>query len=117
MAALPGLEVREARGFGARLIGLAGLAAAPRGLGLLLPGTRSAHTFGMRFDLDLVWLDRSGGVVRVDHRVPPARVRSCRRAAALLEVSGGHAADAGLAAGARRPLLARPSARGATVGQ
>lgn len=114
MAALPGLEVREARGFGARLIGLAGLAAAPRGLGLLLPGTRSAHTFGMRFDLDVVWLDRSGGVVRVDHRVPPAWVRSCRRAAGCWRC---RAATPPTPASRSGPLLARPSARGATVGQ
>jgi uncharacterized membrane protein (UPF0127 family) len=60
------LEVREARGFGARLVGLAGLTALPAGLGLLLRATRSAHTLGMRFSLDLVWLDRAGGVVRID---------------------------------------------------
>jgi uncharacterized protein len=104
MPARRGLEVREARGFRARLVGLAGLSAPPSGLGLLLPGTRSAHTLGMRFDLDLVWLDRSGRVMRVDHRVGPARLRSCRRAAALLELPAGQAAEAELTVGA--PVLA-----------
>jgi uncharacterized protein len=113
--ARPGLEVRAARGFRARLVGLAGLAVPRSGLGLLLPGTRSAHTFGMRFDLDLVWLDRAGSVVRVDHRVPPARLRSCRRAAALLELPGGHAAEAGLALGAL--VLAGPPRARARRGQ
>jgi uncharacterized membrane protein (UPF0127 family) len=97
------LEVREARGFGARLVGLAGLSALPAGLGLLLPATRSAHTLGMRFSLDLVWLDRAGGVVRIDRGIPPARLRSCPRAAALLELAGGQADEAGLTVG--EPVL------------
>ena len=52
---------------------------------LLLPRCRSVHTFGMRFPLDLIWLDRDGRVLRVDEAVPPWRVRSCRGAAAVLE--------------------------------
>jgi hypothetical protein len=40
----------------------------------------------MRFALDLVWLDAGGGVVRVDRAVAPWRVRSCRRAAAVVEL-------------------------------
>ncbi|HEX2397009.1 MAG TPA: DUF192 domain-containing protein [Solirubrobacteraceae bacterium] len=91
-----GLEVREARGLRARLVGLAGLDALPPRLGLLLPATRSAHTLGMRFCVDLVWLDGTGRVVHIDRRVPPARLRSCRRAAALLELAGGQADETGL---------------------
>ena len=101
------LDVRAAGSFRARLMGLAGLRALPCGLGLLLPATRSAHTLGMRFALDLVWLDRLGRVVRIDHGVPPARLRFCRRAVALLELAGGQAGEAGLAVGepALRPGL------------
>jgi len=78
------MDVVVARGFLARLRGLAfrrGFAGA-----LLLPRCRSVHTFGMRFGLDLVWLDAAGEVVRVDRGVPPCRVRSCRGARAVLEV-------------------------------
>jgi hypothetical protein len=67
-----------------RLLGLA-LRRRPPGYALLLPRCRSVHTFGMRFPLDLVWLDREGRPVRVDEAVPPCRVRSCRAAAAVLE--------------------------------
>lgn len=56
---------------------------------LLLPRTRSVHTFGMRFALDLYWLDRSGAVIRVDRGVPPRRLRTCRTAAAVVEVPAG----------------------------
>ena len=68
----------------ARLIGLALRRRSPD-YALLLPRCRSVHTFGMRFPLDLFWLDRNGRVIRVDEAVPPWRVRSCRRAVAVLE--------------------------------
>ena len=76
-------------------------------MALLLPRCRSVHTFGMRFALDLVWLDRDGGVVAVDERVRPWRVRSRRDAAAVLEVAAGQGerAVAALAFG-RMPAMA-----------
>jgi uncharacterized membrane protein (UPF0127 family) len=57
------------------------------GRGLLIPRTRSVHTFGMRFALDLHWLDEAGAVIRVDRAVPPRRVRGCRRARAVVELA------------------------------
>jgi uncharacterized membrane protein (UPF0127 family) len=85
-APLTDRDVRRARDPLARLLGLAGLPAMPSGTGLLLPRTRSIHTFGMRFALDLVWLDHEGQVVRVDHGVRPWHVRSCRAARAVVEL-------------------------------
>lgn len=86
-APLPGCDVRRAHGPLARLLGLAGLRSLPPGIGLLLPRTRSVHTVGMRFALDLVWLDRHGRVVRVDRAVAPLRVRCCREARAVIELA------------------------------
>jgi uncharacterized membrane protein (UPF0127 family) len=90
LARLP--AVRAAGGFvriaatrRSRLLGLAGLATPPP-CGLLLPRTRSVHTFGMRFALDLVWLDERGRTLRVDIEVPPRRVCSCRAARAVIEL-------------------------------
>jgi uncharacterized protein len=74
-----------ARTFRERLVGLA-WRREPPAEGLLLPRTRSVHTFGMRFALDLHWLDAAGGVVRVDRAVPPRRLRTCLRARAVLEL-------------------------------
>ncbi|HEU4701111.1 MAG TPA: DUF192 domain-containing protein [Conexibacter sp.] len=86
LAWLPATEVRVAADPLARLLGLAGLRALPPETGLLLPRTRSIHTFGMRFALDLVWLDREGRVVRTDRGVRPWRVRSCRVASQVVEL-------------------------------
>jgi uncharacterized membrane protein (UPF0127 family) len=79
-------DVIVARGLAARLRGLIGCADLPAGVALQLPRCRSVHTFGMRFALDLVWLDGAGAVVRIDRGVPPWRVRSCRRARSVLEL-------------------------------
>ena len=81
-----GLVLLEARGLRARLLGLAFLREAPPGHALLIPRCRSVHTFGMRFALDLAWLGGDGRVLRVDRAVRPGRVRSCRRASAILEI-------------------------------
>jgi uncharacterized protein len=82
---LAGRGLRRAAGPLARLLGLAGLRTPPAA-GLLLPRTRSIHTVGMRFALDLAWLDRDGRVVRVDRGVRPWRLRSCRAARAVVEL-------------------------------
>jgi uncharacterized membrane protein (UPF0127 family) len=56
---------------------------------LHLPHCRSVHTFGMRFALDLVWLDADGRPVRLDAGVPPRRIRTCLRARSVLECAAG----------------------------
>ena len=92
-----------------RLLGLALRRRPPPGAGLLLPRCRSVHTFGMRFALDLVWLDRDWRLLAVDTDVPPWRVRSRSGAAAVLEVPAGQGerAAASLAFG-RMPGMAEP---------
>ncbi len=80
-----GLRLAEASTRRARGLGLARLDALPGDEALLIPRCRSVHTFGMRFALDLVWLDGHERVVRVDRGVRPGRVRSCARARAVVE--------------------------------
>lgn len=93
-----------ARSAWARLVGLAGLPALPPRTALVLGGTRSVHTSGMRFALDLVWLDGRGRVVRLDAEVQPWRLRSCRAARAVVECRAGEGgALASTLGGACRP--------------
>lgn len=89
LAAAPGFDVRVASTASARLLGLAGLQAIPPRTALLLPRTRSVHTFGMRFALDLLWLDPDGEPVRVDRDVRPGRLRGCAAARAVVERAAG----------------------------
>jgi uncharacterized membrane protein (UPF0127 family) len=83
---LGAIRVYMARSARARLLGLAFLRALEPNVALLLPRCRSVHTFGMRFALDLVFLDVEGRVIRRVGGVRPNRVVSCRGAAAVVEL-------------------------------
>jgi uncharacterized membrane protein (UPF0127 family) len=72
-----------------RALGLARLDDLPAGHALLLERCRSVHTAGMRFDLDLLWLDGAGALVRLDRAVAPRRLRTCLRARAVVEARAG----------------------------
>ena len=80
-----GVEIPVATTRRARLLGLAHLSAEAAGPGLLVPRCRSIHTYGMRFPLDVAFLDAAGSVIRRQHAVPPRRVLACRGAAAVVE--------------------------------
>jgi uncharacterized protein len=86
VATVLGCEVRVARGPRARFQGLAYLEREEAGAGLLIPRCSSVHTFGMRFALDLYFLDGDREVVAVQRGVPPRRLAFCGRARAVLEV-------------------------------
>ena len=68
-----------------RLLGLALLPRGRAGPGLLIPRCSSIHTFGMRFELDLLFLDANDEVVK-RRNVPPWRIASCRGSSAVLEL-------------------------------
>jgi len=83
---LLGLEVPVATTRVSRLLGLALLARERAPAGLLIPRCRSVHTLGMRFRLDLVFLDQAGRVVELRRGVPPGRFVRCPGAMAVLEL-------------------------------
>jgi len=84
-----GAEFPVAEGLLARGLGLAFLDRDAAGPGLLIPRCRSVHTFGMRFCLDLVFLDRELRVVGERRSVTPRRFAGCRRADSVLELPAG----------------------------
>lgn len=88
-------EYPVATGFRTRLRGLAWRERATAGPGLLIPRCSSVHTFGMRFDLDVYFLDRDGRVLSVRRRVPPRRVLWRRGAAAILEIPAAEGGEFG----------------------
>ncbi len=79
------LRLFEAATFRARLLGLAGLGELDPGHALLLRRCRAVHTFGMRFALDLVFLDEAGRVIRLARGVPPGRLVRCWAARSVIE--------------------------------
>lgn len=81
-----GLEVPVATTLSSRLLGLALLDRGAAPPGLLIPRCRSVHTFGMRFELDLLFLDSGGRVVELRRSVGPGRVVRFAPAAEVLEL-------------------------------
>ena len=97
-ASVLGLQLPVATTRRARLLGLASLDLDAAGPGLLIPRCRSVHTFGMRFPLDVAFLDARGSVLERHQAVPPRRILGCRRAAAVAEMPsepGGEPGDLG----------------------
>jgi uncharacterized membrane protein (UPF0127 family) len=93
-----GCVVFTTRTFSQRRRGLGKLDELPSGHGLHILKCRSVHTVGMRFPLDLIWLDRDGQVVEVTRDVKPRRSAACLRARTVVEVNAGEA-DRFIAAG------------------
>jgi uncharacterized protein len=86
MVDVEGRRVPVAARRSARLLGLAFLERGVAGAGLLIPGCRSVHTFGMRFALDLVFLDFNLRPIGYRRSVPAGRIVSERCAQAVLEL-------------------------------
>jgi uncharacterized protein len=81
-----GRTVPVATSLRSRLLGLAVVSPRRAGEGVLIPGCRSVHTFGMRFSLHVVFLDSGMAPISIRGSVPRGRVVGDRRAAAVIEL-------------------------------
>jgi uncharacterized membrane protein (UPF0127 family) len=79
----------QATTLASRLLGLAWLREPPSGYALLIADCRSVHTFGMRFAIDVAFLDARGRALRIERSVPRRRMLTCRGAFAVLEAPAG----------------------------
>ncbi|MGE0800194.1 MAG: DUF192 domain-containing protein [Lautropia sp.] len=89
-----------------RLRGLLGSPPPGDRSGLLLVGERAVHGLGMRYAVDLLFLDEQGVVVACAV-LPPWRLRWCVSARHVVELRAGEIARLGLAVG-QRPRLRVP---------
>ena len=73
-----------------RLIGLAGRRRLDAGCGLLIRPSSGIHTFGMRFRIDVVALDKNLQVLKLWPRLAPCRFTSIsRKTHSVLELPAG----------------------------
>lgn len=94
-------QVRMACSFRARCIGLLAHSGIRDHEGLLLVPGASIHTLGMRFDIDVVFLNRQMRVLGLAERVPPWRiVMAPRGTGRVLELAAGKIAATRLTIGA-----------------
>jgi len=91
---VPALQVRRAATAWLRLRGLLGRSRLAPGQALWLDPCRAVHTLGMRYAIDVAFIDRQGRVVRIVHGLRPWRWAGGWRARSAVELAAGEAADA-----------------------
>ena len=95
-----GTRVRFANTWWTRLRGLLGSPPLAAGEGLLIEPCRGVHMFGMRYPIDVAFLDRTGRVVGICRALAPgARSPFVRAARSALELPAGTLDAAGITEG------------------
>jgi uncharacterized membrane protein (UPF0127 family) len=69
--------------------GLLGRERLSPGEGMWILPCEAVHTFGMRFPIDLVYLDRKNRIKKLRSHVPPWRLSACFSAHSVLELASG----------------------------
>ncbi len=101
-------RIAHADTFCTRLVGLLGHKSIAAGEGLWIEPSSGVHTFGMRFPIDVVALDRHMRVVRLWEYLPPQRVTSIsRRTHSVLELAAGEIRSRSIRVGSRLRVLDR----------
>jgi uncharacterized membrane protein (UPF0127 family) len=85
--------------------GLLGRDSLPPGQGLWIVPCEAIHTFGMRFPIDVVYLDRKKKVRKICKAMRPWRLSMCLFAHSVLEFPAGIIEETGTQAGDRLHFL------------
>jgi uncharacterized protein len=105
-----GTRVGLADGWLSRLRGMLGRPEPKAGEGLLLTPCQSVHMYGMRFPLDVAFMDRDGVIVAAYRSLQPgARSKWHRDAAHALELPAGTLESSGTAVGDVLTWAAQPA--------
>jgi uncharacterized membrane protein (UPF0127 family) len=81
---------------GSRRRGLLGTDSLDDGEGLLILPCHQVHTFGMRYPIDIIFVDKSWTVKRITHRMRPGRLSALvPLSRAVLELPAAKAAQTG----------------------
>jgi uncharacterized membrane protein (UPF0127 family) len=93
------LEVEVAATRATRRRGLLGRETLGATEGLLLSPCKAVHTVGMRFPIDVIFIDRDGRAVRIVPALAPWRIAMSARAKAVIELAAGQAAASDIRVG------------------
>jgi uncharacterized membrane protein (UPF0127 family) len=109
------LEVDVAATRAARRRGLLGRESLGATEGLLLSPCKAVHTVGMRFPIDVIFIDRDGRAVRIVPALAPWRIAMSTRAKAVIELAAGRAAASDIQVGDLLYLAPAPPGRTRTA--
>lgn len=94
-------QVWRAASFWERMRGLLGRKPLVSGQGLWIEPCHSVHTIGMRYSIDVIYIDSSKSVVKVVTRLPPWNFSSALAASAVLELRAGESILCGIKPGVK----------------
>jgi hypothetical protein len=109
------LEVDVAATRATRRRGLLGRESLGATEGLLLTPCKAVHTVGMRFPIDVIFVDRDGRAVRIVSALAPWRIAMSARAKAVIELAAGTAAASDIQIGDMLYLAPAPPPRTTTA--
>ena len=109
------LEVDVASTRATRRRGLLGRESLSATEGLLLTPCKAVHTVGMRFPIDVIFIDRDGRAVRIVPSLAPWRIAMSARAKAVIELAAGQAAASEIRVGDMLYLAPAPPPRTRTA--
>ena len=102
-------RLRPAHTHWTRLKGLLGTRSLPAGDGLWLKPCRQIHMFGMRYALDVIFLDEENRVLHTIHGLAPGKVSpKVSDASSVLELPEGTLARTGVDVGAQIQIEPSP---------
>lgn len=84
-------KAKVAQSFISRLIGLLGRSSLKQEEALIIKPCADIHTIGMRFPIDVVFVDKKKRVVKIVHGLKPFRLARASKAKAAIELSAGAA--------------------------
>jgi len=94
-----GDKIELADTFFARFKGLLGRTGLQEGQGILLIPCSSIHCIGMKFAIDVIFMDIDRRVIRIRENMKPGTSESGRGAYSVLEVAGGVVKEKGIQIG------------------
>lgn len=87
--------------------GLLGRDSLAEGSALIIAPTSAIHTFSMRFAIDVLFVAKSGRVLKCRHELRPGRIAAAFRAFAVVELPVGAIARSGTRAGDQLQICTR----------
>lgn len=83
-------EVKVLTSFPQRLVGLLNQSGLPRGHAYWFPSCCAVHSWGMRFAIDIIGLDRQQRIVAVRRNVQPGQMLRLSGAVSVIECEAGY---------------------------
>ena len=80
-------EAKLADNFLARLKGLLGTELLEKGSALIITSCNGIHTVGMKYSIDIIFVDKNNKVIKIVTNMPSMKFTLCRRASYVIETS------------------------------